>query len=100
VSDKTFFVEIVRANVDGYTNRVQNEEAGAAKFVDNAIREFDGNLVNLATFEALGPGRVPPLPTFVKLGQMPAGKTAEWTGVLLLGGSNTAVQMFRDEEGS
>jgi len=98
MSDSTFFVEVVRDDVDGYTNRVQDEEAGASKFVDNAIRELDGRLVNLATFEELAPGQVPPRPTFVKLGQLPAGRTAQWTGVLLLGGSNTAAQMFRDEE--
>ena len=95
MSLETYFVEIVRDDVDGYTNRVQNEEAGASQFVDNRVQQLDGQLVNLATFQELGAGTVPAPPTFVPMGELPAGKTASWTGVLLLAGRNTAVQMYR-----
>jgi hypothetical protein len=93
--ETTYLVEIVRDSLDGYTNRVRNEEAGAASFVDNRVASLDGHMVNLATFEELAPGEVPPEPSFVRLGELPAGKQAAWTGVVLIAGRNTAVQMFR-----
>jgi hypothetical protein len=97
--ETTYFVEIVRDSLDGYTNRVRNEEAGASSFVDNRVASLDGHMVNLATFEELAPGEVPDEPTFVKLGAVPGGAQAAWTGVLLIAGRNTAVQMFRQSEG-
>lgn len=95
MSDQTYIVEILRSRLEDYANRVQNEEAGAAKFTDNRVASLDGRMTNLATFEELAAGQVPDSPSFVKLGQMPAGKQAEWTGVVLIDGRNTAVQMFR-----
>ena len=92
---KTYNVEIIRDQLADYENRVQNEEAGASKFVDNQVASIDGVMVNVATFEELSVGQVPDSPTFVKLGGVPAGKQPEWTGVVLLKGRNTAVQMFR-----
>ena len=95
MDDTTYLVEIVRANLADYANRVQNEEAGASQFIGNRVASLDGRMTNLASFEELAVGQVPEPPIFVKLGQLPADKQAEWTGVVLLGGRNTAVQMFR-----
>lgn len=95
MSDTSYNIEIIRSRLEDYANRVQNEEAGASKFIDNRVASIDSHLCNLATFEEQAVGQVPDLPTFVKLGALPAGKQAEWTGVVLIDGRNTAVQMFR-----
>ncbi len=95
MSDETYLVEIVRSSLSGYTNRVVNEEAGASEFVNNRVDALDNQLTNLATFKVLAPGQVPARPSFVKLGEAPADKPIEWTGVILMDGRNVASQMFR-----
>lgn len=95
MSDTTYNIEIIRSRLEDYTNRVQNEEAGASKFIDSRVASIDSHMCNVVTFEEQAVGQVPDPPTFVKLGQLPAGKQAEWTGVVLIDGRNTAVQMFR-----
>jgi hypothetical protein len=95
MTDKTYLVEIVRPDLDGFTNRVANEEAGASEFVDSRVQALDGRPTNLATFRELGPGELLDPPRFLRLGQGPADGRALWTGVVLIGGLNVAVQLFR-----
>jgi hypothetical protein len=93
----TYTVEIIRDSLEGFTNRVQNEESGGSEFQGNLITSLDGQLVNLASFRELPIGQLLPLPSFVKLGELPDGTTAAWTGVLLIGSLNVAAEMFRIE---
>ena len=95
MSEDNYMVEIIRSTLDEYTNRVRNEEAGASEFIDNLVSAAGGKVANIATFKELGPGQVPAKPSFVKLGELPADKPAVWTGVVVIAGRNTAVQMFR-----
>jgi hypothetical protein len=91
-----YLVEIIRDDLAGYAGRVADEEAGASKFVNNRVGMLDGILVNLATFSELKDGdQLLPEPTFVPVGQVPTGKSAEWTGVVLLKNLNVAVSMYR-----
>jgi hypothetical protein len=95
MADSTFMVEIIRSTLADYENRVANEEAAGAEFVDNLVRTLDSELVNIATFKDLPAGQLVDLPHFVPLGQLPAGQQPVWTGVVLIDGRNTAVHMFR-----
>ena len=100
MADDTYTIEIIRDGLDGYTNRVQNEESGGSEFLGNLVTSLDGQLVNIATFRVLPVGQLLPLPAFVRLGDLPPGKVAAWTGVLLIGSRNVAAQMFRSGEGA
>jgi hypothetical protein len=91
-----YLVEIVRDDLAGFTDRVADEEAGASRFVQNRIGMLDGSLVNLATFSEMNDGdELLPEATFVPLGKVPAGKTASWTGIVLVKDRNVAVSMYR-----
>jgi hypothetical protein len=98
MADETYFVEIIRTTLDDFCNRVENEEAGASQFIDNQISIDNGTARNLASFIVLGPGKTPAPPTFARLGELPNTKRAAWTGVVLIDGRNTAVQMYRESQ--
>lgn len=95
MNDETYMLEIVPSTLAGYQSRVANQEAGGSEFVDSRVSPLDNRSTNLAMFKHLAPGQPPATPGFVKLGELPAGKTALWTGVVLIDGRNLAVQMFR-----
>lgn len=70
------------------TNRVRFEEASSAKFIKCEIGFHGGRVTNLVTFEDLPRGQVPADIVFAS-GAAPAG--ALWAGVMVVGGTNTAV---------
>lgn len=91
-----YLVEIIRKDMKTYEERVSNEEAGGSEFVLNSVAMLDGQLVNLAKFKTLDIGVLPEKNAlFVELGKLPAGKAAEWTGVVLLNGVIVAASMYR-----
>lgn len=92
--------EIVAASLQEYTDRVRQTEDGGGEFLDNRVQVIDGDAVNRTTFTLLPIGHLPnTAPTFVKLADLPAGKQASWTGVVVVGGRNTAVHLYREAIG-
>lgn len=67
---------------------IMGEEAGASKFLDSQVGTDEGQITNVATFDELAPGTVPPALTIVKHGSpAPPGTSQEWSGVMLVEGS-------------
>ncbi len=93
--DNTYLVEILRPTLDDYQSRVESEEAGGSEFLGNQVSALDNQITNVATFKRLPPSQLPGSPIFVRLTDLPHGKQASWTGVVLLDGRNVAVSMFR-----
>ena len=99
--DDTRIAEIIAADLDTYTARVRQTEDGGGVFLDNRVLVVDAEPLNRTSFTLLPIGKLPDTePNFVRHGALPAGKAAAWTGVVVVGGRNTAVQMFRDPIGS
>lgn len=92
---QTFMVEILRDTLVDYQDRVRDEEAGGTKFQRNSVEMLDGHITNIATFEILPDGQVLDEPSFVAVGELPAGAAAQWTGVVLIGRLNVAASMHR-----
>lgn len=102
MADRTQVTEILAKDLDEYTQRVGQMEDGGGLFLDSTVQVVDGEALNRTVFTLLAPGELPDTaPSFVKLGGLPDGQAAAWTGVLVLGGRNTAAEMVRtpiDEE--
>ena len=97
MADRIQKAEIVAADLDEFTARVRQTEDGGATFLDSRVQVIDGEPLNLTSFKLLPIGTLPEdEPSFVKLDALPAGKSAAWTGVVVVGGRNTAVHMFRE----
>ncbi|RZJ26749.1 MAG: hypothetical protein EOO54_01760 [Haliea sp.] len=73
---------------------IRGEEALASKFVKSQLSAVDGVITNLVTFDDAN--AVPPA---IKLlahgGAAPDGSTLVWSGVMLVGGSNAVVDIWR-----
>ncbi len=73
-----------------------DEEFGASEFVSAAATNFGEGLMNRITFKRLEAGTIPEAPTLARHGgTAPPGKAQAWTGVMLVSGSMTAVELFR-----
>ncbi|MEV3821286.1 hypothetical protein [Aeromonas dhakensis] len=76
---------------------ISGEEVTSAKFVKASVSFHDGRITNIVTFEELPAGTRPSSPlVLIKDGdQPPTGKVIVWAGVMLVGGTNTAVKAAR-----
>lgn len=92
-----YIVEIDGKNeLQQITGQIAGEEAGGSEFVSSSISFHEGKVTNLATFKELPPGTRPKALTLVKQGTTaPANTQAVWSGVMLVSGTNTAVQACR-----
>lgn len=95
----TYILEIPPASTIAQIEaNVASEEAGASKFLSSSLSFHSGKITNLATFEELPPGTVLKHLRFVKAGDpVPANSAAEWAGVMIVAGTNTAVATYRDK---
>ena len=73
---------------------VRGEEALASKFVKSQLSAVDGGITNLVTFQEINA-----IPAKVQLlahgSAAPDGSSLVWSGVMLVGGSNTVVDIWR-----
>lgn len=73
---------------------IRGEEALASRFLRSQLTAVDGFITNLATFEDAAA-----IPSAIKLqshgSATPTGHTLIWSGVMLVGGSNTVVDIYR-----
>lgn len=97
MSAEQYDLGLKAASLSSFSTMVRDEEVGASRFVDARPTLEDGEPLTRVTFEELEPGQVPRAkPVFVELAKLPSGKTADWTGVVVVAGRNTAVHMFRE----
>ena len=96
MGSRTYLVEIAGEDLDAFQARVAEEEAASGEFVANEVSSEGNQLRNRVTFRSLAGGAVPAAPVFTPLGQVPAGRTPTWTGVVALGAANLAVSMYRE----
>lgn len=92
-----YLVEIDGKNdLQQITGQIAGEEAGGSEFVSSSISFHEGKVTNLAKFKELPPGTRPKALSLVKQGTAPPANTkVVWSGVMLVTGTNTAVQAYR-----
>jgi hypothetical protein len=95
MATKTYLAEIIRDDLPAFQDRVIDEEVGASEFIANDVSMEGNQAVNMATFRTMPVGSIPAKPTFVEIGDLPAGKTPLWTGIVALGARTIAVSMYR-----
>ncbi len=75
-------------------NAIQGEEALATEFLGCQLSPIDGKITNVATFN-----EIKHVPADIKVQVhgpvLPAGKNPVWSGVMLVSGSNTTVDVYR-----
>jgi hypothetical protein len=85
------------ANLDQITNMVCGEEAGASRFRRSTI---DAQ-TNVAVFEELEPGEVPPPIVFLSsLSAPPDGHAICWAGPMIVSGRSMTVKAYRKASGT
>jgi hypothetical protein len=79
---------------------IADEEAGGSKFVENKVTVLKtsnkpGTPKNMATFVEVD-DHIPAEPVLALQGDAPpAGKTLQWNGVMLVGGTMSVVELYR-----
>ena len=78
------------------TSEIADEELSFCKFVRASIGTHEGKMTNLATFLELANGEVPKTPVLLEADEPPpAGKQQVWSGVMLISGVATQVNLYR-----
>jgi len=78
------------------TRQIAGEEAGASEFVRSAILTQGARAHNRVTFRPLPAGIVPKDVQVVMLTDpAPPGAARIWSGAMIVGGTNTAVAVYR-----
>jgi hypothetical protein len=93
-----YIVEIEGSNsLQNIEQAIAGEEATGAEFLRSNISYHEHAITNLVTFNDLPPGQRPQTPlVLVKQGDAPpSGKVSIWAGVMLVSGTNTAVDAYR-----
>ncbi len=75
---------------------IASEEAGASEFVDSQVSTRQGTPTNVATFDELAPGTIPPTLTMVTQGTAEPPDTSQvWSGVMLVEGRPESLVGYR-----
>lgn len=83
-------------SLDEINLQIAGEEAGASEFLASQVSVKDNQVTNILTFTELSAGTVPhPLKLVRQNEPQPPGTRKFWTGVMVVGGTNTPVVAYR-----
>lgn len=92
-----FVKQIEALNLQHFADAINDEEVGGSEFRRNAITFFEGAFTNMATMTELPAGQRPTkeVQALPFSAAAPDGAALVWSGAAIIGGTNTAISIYR-----